>query len=73
MPKNILDEMQEKSEAKAVKDKDYHIQVWESHIMELAKLTGHREGEMSWDRYQEIKEELIGYAEARWSNNHEAS
>ena len=60
---SIYESMSKKAKA----DKAYHLSVWNSHIMELSRLTSTKEGGLSWSRYLEMKTELLAAAELSWS------
>jgi len=63
---NVIDNIMGRMEEKAHKSQDYHVSVWKNHIIELHRLISDNEGGMSWARYEELKKELLSYAEASW-------
>lgn len=65
-----IESIQTRMEAKAAEDKGYYMDIWESHITGLCRMTEIGEGCLSYDRYLEIKAELMANAEAAWEQRH---
>lgn len=69
---NVIDNIYGRMEEKARKNKDYHVKIWEEHIGQLVRMVHpEKEGGLTYERWLELKAELMGYAEASWSGNNE--
>ena len=66
---SVIQEIEDNMAKKAKESKEYYMSIWRSHIGELIKLVEYGEGCLSYERYKELKEELIVCAEANWEHN----
>ena len=57
-------------EDKAAVDKEYFLSVWKSHITNLCRLVDYGEGTLTYERYEEIRDELMVNADATWEHTH---
>lgn len=68
---NVIDRVHQSMEDKARADLDYHMDIWRDHIGQLSRLISHRKGGLTYDRYMEIRDELLIAAEAIWGGQND--
>ena len=64
MNQNPIQNVHQRMEAKARNSKQYHMNVWKSHINQLSRLVP--DG-LTFDRWTELRAELIAAAYKQWS------
>jgi len=66
---NVVDKVHASMAKKAKESLEYHMGIWESHINQLGRLVVSDKvpNGLHFDRYIEIKKELLKAAEAQWS------
>jgi hypothetical protein len=62
--RNPIESIHERMNEKAREDKEYHMNVWKSHINQLSRLVP--DG-LTFDRWQELRAELIDAADKQWA------